>query len=78
MVRTVDPNNEASVWHRKCTGYARQRQNRCKPEEKDRKEHGHIVESISPAGRKGPSEGWKMEGEKRRVKRKECKILRGN
>ena len=47
-VRKVDHNGKASIWRRKCSGYARRRQgpklmNRCKTEKVDTKEYGKIV-----------------------------------
>ena len=44
-MRRVYPNDEAWVWCRKCSGYARCRlgpklMNRCRPESKDTKEYG--------------------------------------
>ena len=47
MVRRVDPNGEAQVWCRKCSGYGRCRLEptlmiRCRPAKIDTKEHAVV------------------------------------
>ena len=70
MVRMVDPNGEAFVWCRKCSGYVRCRlgwklMNRCGPEKKDTKEPGDNVEKNSQARKKESyAKGWKVEGDR--------------
>ena len=51
MARRVDPDGEALVVCRKCSGYARCRLetkllNRCRPEQKNTKEHGKMLKLI--------------------------------
>ena len=51
MVRRVDPNGEALVWCRRCSGYARRRlglelMNRCRPEKKDTQEYVNMLKII--------------------------------
>ena len=85
MMRRADPNGEVQVWCRKCSGYAWCRLeptviNRCSVEKIDTKEHMKMLKrSAIPPQRRVPDRnatGWKVEGEKGRVTREECKRLR--
>ena len=84
MVRSVDPDGEALVWCRKCSGYAQwcvgtKLMNRCIPEKKDTKEHGKMLKNVLELGQGDVpdrnAERWKVEGKKGRVTKKWCKRL---
>ena len=86
MVRRVDPHGKALVWCRKCSCHARCRLGpklmvRCRPEKMDTKEDGKMIKRILilEEGKVSDmiSRGWKVDWEKKRVSRKECKRLRG-
>ena len=73
LVRSVDPNCEALVWCRKCSGYARCRlgpglMNRCRPEKIDTKQYGNMLKRILIPEERRVSDrnarGWTVEGEK--------------
>ena len=82
MVRRVDPN--ALIWCRKCSGYARCRLGPKTDKPLQARKDGHervwddVENKTQIRRRKGDrkEKGWKVEGEKRTVTRKECKRLR--
>ena len=87
MVRRVNRNGEALIWCRKRSGDARQRvgptlMNRCKPEKMNAKENGKMLKkndvlTLEEEGVPGKNaRGWKIEGLKRVVTRKERKRRR--
>ena len=84
MVRRVDRRGEILIWCRKCSVYARQRMrpelmNCCRPEQVSTKEHGKMLKRIQilEDGRVPAREAKKskVEGQKRRITRKECQRL---
>ena len=84
MVRSVHPNVRGPGLVQEVLGLCADRlgpklMNRCRPEKKDRKEHVKMLKRILKIEGWVPGRGtrWKIEGRKRRVSRKECKMLRG-
>ena len=84
LVRRMDRQGEALIWCRKCPGYARQRMgpelvNCCKLEQMGPKEFGKMMKRIhTPEEGRVPVEeakNWRIEGEKKRITRKEYKRL---
>ena len=78
MVRRVDGHGEASIWCRKCSGYAGQRMglklmNCCKPQKMDTKAQGKMISSLRR--RRSLLRGWATRA-MRRVTRKEYQRLR--
>ena len=76
----------ARLWYgaEKCVGHAWCRlgpklMNHCRPEKTDTKEHGKMLKILLKLeeGRvpHGNAKGWKVEGDRRRVTRRECKRL---
>ena len=84
MLRKVDRQGDILIWCRKCSGYARQRMgpklmNYCKLEKIGAKECGKMLKRIQvledgrvPAR---DAKNWKIEGEKRRITRKDYRRL---
>ena len=68
MVRIVDPNDEAPVWCRMCSGFAGCRlgsklMNRCRPEKIDTKEAEEERERVSrEAKQEWKREKWREKG----------------
>ena len=87
LVRTMDRQEEVLLWRRKSSGYARQRLgpmlvNCCKHEHMGTKEFGKMMRRIQTIeeGRVSAKEAknWRIEGEKKRIKRKEYQRLSNN
>ena len=88
MVRRKDRQGEVLlIWCRKCSGYARRRMgpkrsNCCRLEQMDTKEFGKMMKRIQflEEGRVPAKEAknWRIEGDKKRITRKECKRLLHN
>ena len=87
LVRRMDRQGEVLIWCIKCSGYARQRMgpklmNCCRPEQMDTKEFGKMenIIQILEEGRVPAQEAknWRIEGEKKRITRKEYKRLVNN
>ena len=85
LVRRMDrQGEEVLIWCRKCSGHARQRMapkliNCCMPEPIGTKEFGTMVKRLQTLeeGRVPAKEAkyWRIEGEKKRITRKECRRL---
>ena len=84
MVRRIDRQGEVLIWCRKSSDYARQRMgpkvmNCCRPEQMDTKEYGKMLKRLQVLedGRVPAKEArdWKIEGQKRRITRKEYQRL---
>ena len=84
MVRRMDRQGEVLIWCRKCSGHARQRMGpklmSCrKPEQVGTKDYRKMLKRIQvlEEGRVPAKEprGWKTEGQKRRITRKEKRLL---
>ena len=87
LVRRMDRQKKVLIWCRKCSGYARQRMgpkliNCCMPEPMDTKEFGNMVKRLQTLEeRRVPAKEakyWRVEGEKNRITRKECRRLLNN
>ena len=83
----MDRQGEVLIRCRKCSGYARQRMgpkqtNCCRPEQMDTKEFGKLRKRIQilEEGRVPAKEAknWRIDVEKKRITRKECKRLLNN
>ena len=87
LVRRMERQGEVLIWCRMCSGYARQRMgpqlmNCCRLGQMDTKEFGKLVKRIQilEEGRVPAKEAtnWRIEGEKKRITRMECKRLLNN
>ena len=74
------------MWSEKCSDFARcdlgpKLMTRCRPEKMDSKGHGCMLninlQLEEGEARDRNARGWQVEGEKRRVTRKECKRVKG-
>ena len=80
LVRRTDRHGEVLMKCRKCSRYARQRKgpklmNCCKPEPMGTQEYGKMKNGGVPAKE---ANHWRIEGQKKRITRKECQRLVNN
>ena len=87
LVRRMDRQGEVLMWCRKCSGFVGQRMgpklvNGCRPEQKGTNEFGKMMKIIQTLEEARvpvkEAKSWRIEGEKKRITKKEYKRLLNN